>query len=227
MDDYFEFVIYFLICVFGISHKCRRDSFITHRAFCDALAEENNKVNQGPATNQVPELIPTPTNHRNPPINSAMNEFATAFDPKNPRKSLSQDQLIPVPLINSNDLNNMMMMMMSGGIGGMFPSGSTGTLLGSPRSSMPSSSSGLHLSSNASSSGLGYLHQDAKTGCQVSTSSLAHTSATTMLQKAAQMGVTASNCINSPMMQKSFTNSMAGASTYSMVNALNINISSK
>ncbi|KAF5937272.1 hypothetical protein HYC85_024778 [Camellia sinensis] len=25
----------------------RRDSFITHRAFCDALAEENNKVNQG------------------------------------------------------------------------------------------------------------------------------------------------------------------------------------
>ncbi|KAK9945533.1 hypothetical protein M0R45_011044 [Rubus argutus] len=25
----------------------RRDSFITHRAFCDALAEENNKVNHG------------------------------------------------------------------------------------------------------------------------------------------------------------------------------------
>lgn len=25
---------------------CRRDSFITHRAFCDALSEENNKFNQ-------------------------------------------------------------------------------------------------------------------------------------------------------------------------------------
>ncbi|KAI4349966.1 hypothetical protein L6164_010502 [Bauhinia variegata] len=30
----------------------RRDSFITHRAFCDALAEENNKVNEG----QMPKL---------------------------------------------------------------------------------------------------------------------------------------------------------------------------
>ncbi|KAK4339646.1 hypothetical protein RND71_041108 [Anisodus tanguticus] len=51
----------------------RRDSFVTHRAFCDALAEENNKVNQvlasttqpptgsTPITQLVPELIQTPT----------------------------------------------------------------------------------------------------------------------------------------------------------------------
>lgn len=35
-------------------------------------------------------------------------------------------------------------------------------------------------------------------------------SATALLQKAAQMGATASNSINSPMMQKSFVSSMAG-----------------
>lgn len=43
----------------------RRDSFVTHRAFCDALAEENNKVNQVLATGTAgstqlaPELIST------------------------------------------------------------------------------------------------------------------------------------------------------------------------
>ncbi|KAI4301778.1 hypothetical protein L6164_035025 [Bauhinia variegata] len=36
----------------------RRDSFITHRAFCDALAEENNKPNElGSSRQQIPNLV--------------------------------------------------------------------------------------------------------------------------------------------------------------------------
>ena len=34
----------------SIVYICRKDSFITHRAFCDALAEDNSKVNQSLAT---------------------------------------------------------------------------------------------------------------------------------------------------------------------------------
>ncbi|KAJ4828495.1 hypothetical protein Tsubulata_012459, partial [Turnera subulata] len=175
----------------------RRDSFITHRAFCDALAEENNKVNQGLMSNpgpsnlqnQIPELMSSmPLSSTNTSI--GMSDFNN-FDPKNPLKSLPQD-LVPVPFKQMN---------MSGG---MFSS-TTGTLFGGPRS-MSSTSSSLQLSSNTTS-GFNYL-QDGKNGCPISGS--AHMSATALLQKAAQMGATASNSINSPMMQKSFATNMGG-----------------
>ncbi|KAJ6873490.1 hypothetical protein NC651_032385 [Populus alba x Populus x berolinensis] len=108
----------------------------------------------------------------------------------NSLKYLPQE-LVPIPLKSMNMA------------GGMFSS-SSGTLFGSPRSI--SSTSSLQLSSK-DSSGLHYL-QDNKNGCQISAS--AHMSATAMLKKAAQMGATASNSINSPVMQKSFASSMAG-----------------
>ncbi|XP_031101488.1 zinc finger protein GAI-ASSOCIATED FACTOR 1-like [Ipomoea triloba] len=163
----------------------RRDSFITHRAFCDALAEENNKVNQAGGLMdpnnvnlqpQIPELMSA---------NTAMglSEFNN-FDPKNPLKSLPQD-LVPIPFKSIN---------MAAGAG-MFAT-SSGNLFGSPRS-IATSSSGLQLSSNTPSPGF-------------NGSSVVPMSATALLQKAAQMGATASNSINSPMMQKSFTTSMAG-----------------
>ncbi|CAK7348265.1 unnamed protein product [Dovyalis caffra] len=174
----------------------RRDSFITHRAFCDALAEENNKVNQGVMANmgsnlqnQMPELMSSMPLSTNTSTSIGMPDF-NSFDPKNPLKSLPQE-LVPIPFKSMNMA------------GGMFSS-SSGTLFGSPRS--VSSTSSLQLSSNGSS-GLHYL-QDNKNGCQISAS--AHMSATALLQKAAQMGATASNSINSPMMQKSFASSMAG-----------------
>ncbi|KAK8718081.1 hypothetical protein V6N13_045327 [Hibiscus sabdariffa] len=153
----------------------RRDSFITHRAFCDALAEENNKVNHealmkniGSSNlhNQMPELMPSmPTSNANA-ISMGISDF-NSFDSKNPLKSLPQE-LVPIPFKSINME------------GGMFSS-SSGSLLGGPRSI---------------------------SGCQVSGSP--HMSATALLQKAAQMGATASNSINSPMMQKSFASSMAG-----------------
>ncbi|KAG2406603.1 uncharacterized protein HKW66_Vig0058590 [Vigna angularis] len=168
--------------------QLQRDSFITHRAFCDALTEENNRVNQGLTSgmppnlqNQIPDLMSTM------PLNTSPN---TAYDPKNPLKSLPQE-LVPIPFKS-----------MSMG-GGMF-STNAGALFGGPKSMSPSSSS-LQLGSNTSSS-FNYL-QDNKNGGLIAAS--AQMSATALLQKAAQMGATASNTINSPMMQKGFVSSTA------------------
>ncbi|XP_021280519.1 protein indeterminate-domain 2-like [Herrania umbratica] len=174
----------------------RRDSFITHRAFCDALAEENNKVNQGLMNhmgsnlqNQMPELMSSmPMSNAN--TSMGISDFNN-FDPKNQLKSLPQE-LVPMPFKSMN-------------MGGGMFSSSSGTLFGGPRS-ISSASSSLQLSSN-SSSGFNYL-QDSKNGCHIAGSP--NMSATALLQKAAQMGATASNSINSPMMQKSFATSVAG-----------------
>ncbi|XP_071923407.1 zinc finger protein JACKDAW-like [Coffea arabica] len=196
----------------------RRDSFITHRAFCDALAEENNKVNQGLMNSmgpnmqgQMPDFMSSMPMNPNANTSMGLSEFNN-FDPKNPLKSLPQD-LVPMPFKPTNM------------VGGMFSS-SSGTLFGSPKG-ISSSCSGLQLSSNTPSS-FNYL-QEGKNGSQLSGSP--HMSATALLQKAAQMGATASNTINSPMMQKSFVGSMAGpdqiagpkSSAYSSMQQHNIN----
>ncbi|XP_059295303.1 zinc finger protein GAI-ASSOCIATED FACTOR 1-like [Lycium ferocissimum] len=182
----------------------RRDSFITHRAFCDALAEENNKVNQGLMNNMEPQLSGQMNDLMSSNASLGLSEFNN-FDPKNPLKSLPQE-LLPIPFKSMN--NNVAQ-------GGMFSTPS-GNLFGSPRS-VASSSSGLQLSSNIPSN-FNYLQDSGKNGSaqgqgQLS-GSTAPMSATALLQKAAQMGATASSSINSPMMQKSFvTSAMAGPDT--------------
>ncbi|CAN4093103.1 unnamed protein product [Withania somnifera] len=145
----------------------RRDSFITHRAFCDALAEENNKVNQGLMNSgQMHELMSSNAS-------LGLTEFHN-FDPKSPLKSLPQE-LLPIPFKSMN--NNM-------APAGMFTT-----------------------PSDVGKNGVVQGH-----GQQFGSS--APMSATALLQKAAQMGATASSSINSPMMQKSFvTSSMAGPDT--------------
>nr|DAD38019.1 TPA_asm: hypothetical protein HUJ06_008660 [Nelumbo nucifera] len=175
----------------------RRDSFITHRAFCDALADENNKVNQGLVSSfgrslpgQVSELMSSmPINTTN---NASMgiSEFNHPHA-KNPLKPLAND-LMSMPLKSLNMA------------GGMFSS-SAGALLGSPRG-INSSSSCLQLCANSSSSFDGL--NDTKNGRHLVGS--AYMSATALLQKAAQMGATASSNINSSVMQKSFLSGMTG-----------------
>ncbi|KAI3900872.1 hypothetical protein MKW92_043594 [Papaver armeniacum] len=128
----------------------RRDSFITHRAFCDALAEENNKVNQGLMSNmevkiqgQVSDLMSSM------PINNTSPEFNES-DAKNPFRSHSHSDLMVMPL------------------------NSSGTLFNGPRSNSSANSSCLQLSANnglSSFDGLddgkigGKLINDAKKFC--------------------------------------------------------------
>lgn len=168
----------------------RRDSFITHRAFCDALAEENNKANQGLAGGNIQDQVSNimsilPTSNQSFPLSD--------FDLKNSMKSLPHE-LMPMPLRPLNMGQGML-------------SCSSSTLFGGPRNA-PSASSSLQLSSNSPSS-FGGLHEQ-----QLLAS--ANMSATALLQKAAQMGATASNSVNtSPMMQKSFPSSMSGPDQFS------------
>ncbi|WMV47587.1 hypothetical protein MTR67_040972 [Solanum verrucosum] len=180
----------------------RRDSFITHRAFCDALAEENNKVNQGLMNNNMEHNMHSGQMHELMSSNASLglSEFNN-FDPKNSLKSLPQE-LLPIPFKSMT--NNM-------APGGMF-STTSGNLFGNSPRSVASSSSGLQLSSNIPSN-FNYLQDNGKNGVAQGQGQLSSVpmSATALLQKAAQMGATASSSINSPMMQKSFvTSAMAG-----------------
>ncbi|KAJ6434457.1 hypothetical protein OIU84_018049 [Salix udensis] len=167
----------------------RRDSFITHRAFCDALTEENTKANQGLMPNnmepnlqgQVSNLIPSMAINNNPNQPTMISSF-NHLDAKNPLP-LSQE-LRPTPPKTSSGSS-------------MFSNG-TSNLFGGSRNMSPS----LQLNANSSAifEGNG-LHN---------LSGSASMSATALLQKAAQMGATASsNNVSSPMMQKSFVTSMA------------------
>ncbi|XP_071729787.1 protein indeterminate-domain 7-like [Rutidosis leptorrhynchoides] len=125
----------------------RRDSFITHRAFCDALAEENSKLTQTiqqdhqNVSDQLAQNINRTTSLTSPEFShGGMQDY------KNP------SELLPLNI-------------MQGGRGNLFST--------SPRNGSPSS---LQLGASTLSSPL--------------------TSATALLQKAAQMGVTSSNSNN-------------------------------
>ncbi|XVF31356.1 hypothetical protein REPUB_Repub16aG0138700 [Reevesia pubescens] len=176
----------------------RRDSFITHRAFCDALTDENNKASQGLVPNvgsnlqgQVPDqLIPViPIN--NNPNSSPMN----VSDPFNP------DIKSPLQPLNT--------------AGNMFSNNTPGNLFGGTKNTVSNSSSSclqLHANSSTLFEGNGHLF-----------SGSASMSATALLQKAAQMGATASTgSLNSPLMGKStFNTSMAPPSFFSTQNQNN------
>ncbi|KAJ4719420.1 Protein indeterminate-domain like [Melia azedarach] len=142
----------------------RRDSFITHRAFCDALAEENQRANPGlmanniiPGSNaqsRVPELIISSM-----AMNATNNN--TEFN-RAPSKNTLAHELMPVPT--------------------------------KAFGSMLSNNSSSHANSVTifESNGSG------------STTANASLSATALLQKAAQMGATASNGSSMIMAPPSF-----------------------
>lgn len=125
--------------------------------------------------------------------NTTVSEFNNNYDTKSPL----QEHIVPMPF-KSTSMG-----------GGMFSNTtfSAGTLFGGPKNMSHPSSSTLQLSSN-NSTAFNYF-QDSKNA-----SASSHMSATALLQKATQMGATASNnnsIINSPtMMQKSFISAMTG-----------------
>ncbi|XP_041021056.1 zinc finger protein GAI-ASSOCIATED FACTOR 1-like [Juglans microcarpa x Juglans regia] len=174
----------------------RRDSFITHRAFCDALSEENNKAKQGLLSNmgpnlqgQISELMPSlPINNPNP------SSGTFGFD----QSDIKAVQLpLPQELMSfpAKPALNM----------------TRSHLYTSPRS-INSSSSPISLQPKKTSSTIfeGNGHQLPHVS--------AHMSATALLQKAAQMGATVSNNgMNSPLMQNNnFVTSMAPPSLGAM-----------
>ncbi|OAY42301.1 zinc finger protein GAI-ASSOCIATED FACTOR 1 [Manihot esculenta] len=151
----------------------RRDSFITHRAFCDALTEENNKANQGLLSNMEENLHGQIPNLISMPVNKASN-----FN--------HLDTKIPLSLPHE------LMAMQPKNSGTMLSSSSTTSLFGGRAMSNTSTifeGNNGHLAAGTSAS----------------------MSATALLQKAAQMGATAtnSNLVTSPMTHKSFVTSMA------------------
>ncbi|KAJ4823421.1 hypothetical protein Tsubulata_025586 [Turnera subulata] len=171
----------------------RRDSFITHRAFCDALAEENNKANQGLIPSMESNLQGQVSEALLPslPINNNQNHSGVVPDHFNKNS-------LPLP----HELMSTMPQKPSSG--SMFSSSSP-SLFGSTARTMSNSSSSLQLNGNSSTPFEGNAHYLA---------SSATMSATALLQKAAQMGATVSNssptpAVNSPVMQKSFLTSMA------------------
>lgn len=140
---------------------------------------------------QIPDLMSTMPLKAGSNTASELNDY----DTKNSLRSRPPQELVPIPFRSMN-------------MGGGMFSTNAGALFGGPKSMSPSSSSLQLSSNNTSSSGFSYL-QDSKTGGLISGS--AQMSATALLQKAAQMGATASNSgVNSPMMQKGFVGSMAG-----------------
>lgn len=181
---------------------CRRDSFITHRAFCDALAEENNKAN---IERQMPRIMsPSLQGQQIPnlqvaslPINNANlpNPQTGTMDHNNKHPLSLLQELMPIPankpFNNSNNNNN-----------SMSAAGAAGTLFTRSLSSASSAPS-LQLSSDS-------LNVFQENGHQLQPPPAAASpfmSATALLQKAAQMGATVSHHgggMNSSVAEKGF-----------------------
>ncbi|XP_072982239.1 zinc finger protein GAI-ASSOCIATED FACTOR 1-like [Typha latifolia] len=82
----------------------RRDSFITHRAFCDALAEESAKNQAAPPA--APPPIPPPEEGKPPPPPPVPAAVATALPQEEPENPTGLLQYMPPPSIAISNTNN-------------------------------------------------------------------------------------------------------------------------
>ncbi|KAI7748513.1 hypothetical protein M8C21_020728, partial [Ambrosia artemisiifolia] len=180
----------------------RKDSFITHRAFCDALAEESVRLSSvtpngmGLKNEGMSESVMNPNF---PHGFSGISQFGSGFGPdygdqNKPRLSLWLDQansqvnLSPMDQMTMN--SNLYMSSSSSGLADMVNGyGSSSMANFSNSNQMPSLSltplaEGLKEETLASLYSMNQAHQPESTGPM---------SATALLQKAAQMGSTRSN----------------------------------
>ncbi|XP_047313378.1 zinc finger protein ENHYDROUS-like [Impatiens glandulifera] len=72
----------------------RRDSFITHRAFCDALAEESSKAPTGPPPASS-DKVPSPPLEPPPPVISSLLPSHISENPSS--SQIIEEQALPVP----------------------------------------------------------------------------------------------------------------------------------
>ncbi|XP_057735223.1 zinc finger protein GAI-ASSOCIATED FACTOR 1-like [Arachis stenosperma] len=156
----------------------RRDSFITHRAFCDALAEENNNnKNEGSLFPNIPSNLQSQPQIPNLLLPSLPITTTPTTLSSSSSLPLHHDLIIPKPSFNNIP----------------FPRNPNTTTTTTTTTSHPS----LQLTST--------IFDDNALHLTASSSSLSspHMSATALLQKAAQMGATVSSSNNNMVVENS------------------------
>ncbi|XP_038904341.1 protein indeterminate-domain 7-like isoform X2 [Benincasa hispida] len=159
----------------------RRDSFITHRAFCDALAEESARaITSNPIL--MTNNINTNQNHLLPPLSSTPNISHLNF------QITQQTHFNSPPLDNSHHINSFNSLKKEQNI-------NIPPWLGFPNSTSNDHNNNHHQIINPNHNNLGptSLHL-----IQSASPSSPHMSATALLQKAAQMGATMSSNTEPP-----------------------------
>ncbi|XP_024013682.1 protein indeterminate-domain 2 isoform X2 [Eutrema salsugineum] len=181
----------------------RRDSFITHRAFCDALAEESARSHNNPSKKQNPVVLPRKKPVPDPKSVAAANSPSSpnlapvdtqSAKIKSPPIKRSESPKTPPETLQEAPKPTGLNVTRNGVFAGLFESSSASPSIYTSSSSSSSSSQSLFAPSSSIepiSLGLSTSHGSSFLGSTRFPTQPAM-SATALLQKAAQMGATSS-----------------------------------